>query len=90
MGSDDVALPSSSQPRGTAGTLFCHRFAGKLAEEGKSLDEIYNLTTEYERRIVSVGVALSTCSLPGLKRDLRLDGNIYELGLGVHGEPGVE
>ena len=90
IGADDVALPSSPQPRGTAGTLFCHRFAGRLAEEGKSLDEIYKLTSEYERRIVSVGAAMSSCSLPGVIRDTRLDGNVYELGLGVHGEPGVE
>ena len=33
---------------------------------------------------------MSTCSLPGVVRDTRLDGRIYELGLGVHGEPGVE
>ena len=33
---------------------------------------------------------MSSCSLPGVIRDTRLDGNVYELGLGVHGEPGVE
>lgn len=61
-----------------------------MAAEGRSLDEICKLLTEYERRIVSVGAALSTCSLPGVVKDKRLDENVYELGLGIHGEPGVE
>ena len=29
---DDTALPNSNHPRGIAGTVFIHRFAGKLAE----------------------------------------------------------
>lgn len=86
---DDTALPHSDHPRGVAGTVFVHRFAGKLAEAGKSLEEIYEAATEFERGIVSVGASLSTCNLPGLERNKRLDGNIYELGLGIHGEPGA-
>jgi dihydroxyacetone kinase len=66
------------------------RFAGRLAEEGKSLEEIYEKTTEYERKVISVGASLGTCSQPGIVKDLRLDGNNYELGLGIHGEPGAQ
>ena len=39
---------------------------------------------------MSVGASLSTCSQPGIKKDTRLDNNTYELGLGIHGEPGVK
>ena len=89
VAADDVALPDAKHPRGTAGTLFVHRFAGKLAAEGKTLEEIFESTTQYERGIVSVGASLTTCSLPGIKKDTRLDGAEYELGLGIHGEPGA-
>lgn len=63
--SDDTALPESHHPRGIAGTVFIHRFAGKMAEEGKSLEEIWSATTKYERGIISIGSSLSTCNLPG-------------------------
>jgi dihydroxyacetone kinase len=66
------------------------RFAGRLAEEGKSLEEIFEKTTEYERKVITVGASLGVCSLPGVVRDSRLDGNNYELGLGIHGEPGAQ
>ena len=49
------------------------RFAGRMAEEGKSLSEIFEKTTEYERKVVSVGASLGTCSLPGVVKDSRLD-----------------
>ena len=86
---DDVAIPESRHPRGMSGTLFVHRFAGRLAEAGKPLDEVYDSTTKYELGTVSVGASLSTCNLPGVKKDTRLDGPVYELGLGMHGEPGA-
>lgn len=38
--SDDTALPDSNHPRGVAGSVFVLRYAGRMAEEGKSLDEI--------------------------------------------------
>jgi len=89
VAADDTALPDAAHPRGTAGTVFVHRFAGKLAEEGKSLEEILERTAAYERGIISVGASLTTCSLPGVAKDARLDGAEYELGLGIHGEPGA-
>lgn len=61
-----------------------------MAEEGNSLSEIFKKTTEYERKVVSVGASLGTCSLPGVMKDSRLDKNSYELGLGIHGEPGAQ
>lgn len=48
------------------------------------------MTTEFNQNIFSVGASLGTCTLPGVVRDTRLDGNCYELGLGIHGEPGVQ
>ena len=87
---DDVALPEAKHPRGTAGTLFVHRYAGALAEEGKyDRLQIRKKCENYIKGIASVGASLTTCSLPGIKADTRLDGPEYELGLGIHGEPGA-
>jgi triose/dihydroxyacetone kinase / FAD-AMP lyase (cyclizing) len=87
---DDVALPDIAQPRGVAGTLFIHKIAGHLSEAGKGLDEIAAAARGAAVDIVSLGIALSSCSIPGHAHEERLGPNDGELGLGIHGEPGVE
>ncbi len=87
---DDVALPELPQPRGVAGTLFVHKIAGAMAESGASLDEV----TEASERIVmgakSLGMSLDTCTVPGSPKENRIPEGKAELGLGIHGEAGVE
>ncbi len=85
---DDIAIPGSTQPRGVAGTLFVHKYAGYLAEEGVSLARIKTLTETFSRQLYSLGMSLSTCSQPGRDFTERLTGDEAELGLGIHGEPG--
>ncbi|WP_027232203.1 dihydroxyacetone kinase subunit DhaK [Phyllobacterium sp. UNC302MFCol5.2] len=87
---DDIALPDLAQPRGIAGTLFVHKVAGFLAERGDALQDIAAAATAAAAEIVSLGVAYSTCSIPGQPQESRLGENEGELGLGIHGEPGVE
>lgn len=87
--SDDIALPDAKQPRGVAGTLFVHKVAGHAAEAGAPLDRVAALA----RRAAgakSLGIAVSTCTIPGSPRSERLAEGQAELGLGIHGEPGVE
>ncbi|MDP9291579.1 MAG: dihydroxyacetone kinase subunit DhaK [Verrucomicrobiota bacterium] len=88
--SDDVAIPGTKQPRGIAGTLFVHKIAGYLAEHGHSLEAVHAAAERVARRTYSLGISLSTCSVPGHPVDSRLAGDQAELGLGIHGEPGVE
>lgn len=87
---DDVALPELPQPRGVAGTLFVHKIAGAMAEDGASLTEI----TEASERIISgtksLGMSLDTCTVPGSPKENRIPEGKAELGLGIHGEAGVE
>lgn len=87
---DDIALPDLPQARGVAGTLFVHKIAGALAESGADLDTV----TAAARRVVagtkSIGMSLDTCTVPGSPKEDRIPEGMAELGLGIHGEAGVE
>ncbi|OWV77279.1 dihydroxyacetone kinase [Rhizobium sp. R339] len=87
---DDIALPGINQPRGVAGTLFVHKIAGYHAERGEDLKTVAARAKSAAGDIVSLGMSLSTCSVPGQAHADRLGANEGELGLGIHGEPGAE
>ncbi|MCD2183478.1 dihydroxyacetone kinase subunit DhaK [Rhizobium sp. GN54] len=87
---DDIALPDLPQPRGVAGTLFVHKIAGHLAEAGQGLEAVAAAARAAAADIVSLGMSLSTCSIPGQAHEDRLGPGEGELGLGIHGEPGAE
>jgi dihydroxyacetone kinase len=87
---DDIAIPGINQPRGVAGTLFVHKIAGFHAEAGADLKMVAAEAAAAARDIVSLGMSLSTCSVPGQAHEDRLGAKEGELGLGIHGEPGVE
>ncbi len=87
---DDIALPDIAQPRGVAGTLFVHKIAGHLSEAGNDLAEVAAAARAAAADIVSLGISLSSCSIPGQAHEERFGANDGELGLGIHGEPGVE
>lgn len=87
---DDVALPDLPQARGVAGTLLVHKIAGALAESGADLETV----TTAARRVItgtkSIGMSLDTCTVPGSPKEDRIPVGMVELGLGIHGEAGVE
>jgi len=87
---DDVALPDLPQARGVAGTLFVHKIAGATAEAGGDLATVTAAAEKAIDRIRSIGTSLSTCSVPGAPREDRIPQGKAELGLGIHGEAGVE
>ncbi|MEM9602197.1 MAG: dihydroxyacetone kinase subunit DhaK [Pseudomonadota bacterium] len=87
---DDIALPELPQPRGVAGTLFVHKVAGALAEAGKDLSEVAQAARSVIARVASIGMSLDTCTVPGSPKEDRIAPGKAELGLGIHGEPGVE
>jgi dihydroxyacetone kinase len=87
--SDDVALPDAPKPRGIAGTLFVHKIAGHFAEAGADLATVKQHAQDAAEATCSLGVSLSTCTVPGQKSESRLGEREAELGLGIHGEPGV-
>ena len=87
---DDIALPHLPQPRGVAGTLFVHKIAGALAEDGADLDAVTDAAKAAIKDMASIGTSLDTCTVPGSVKEDRIAPGMAELGLGIHGEAGVE
>ncbi|GBG24780.1 Triokinase/FMN cyclase [Hondaea fermentalgiana] len=91
---DDAALSGKGVTgrRGLAGTVLVHKVAGAVAAAGGDLDAVLAAAESVSSAVRTVGVALSTCNVPGKAISDRLvptDGKM-ELGLGIHGEPGRE
>ncbi len=89
---DDVALAKSEEHagrRGLAGTVLVHKIAGAAAAEGKDLPQVASIAQAAAEQIGTMGVALSAGTAPGVDEpSFKLDREV-ELGLGIHGEPGV-
>lgn len=89
---DDVAVEDSTYTtgrRGVAGTLIVEKIVGAAAEEGRSLAELKSLGDRVNARTRSLGVALTSCTVPAAgKPTFELGENEMEFGVGIHGEPG--
>jgi dihydroxyacetone kinase len=90
---DDVALAGSVQHagrRGLAGTVLVHKVAGAAAAAGAPLAEVAARAREAAGAVRTMGVALSACTVPAAGRPgFTLAEDEIEVGLGIHGEPGV-
>lgn len=86
---EDIAIKGADQPRGLAGTLFIHKVAGHYAEQGASLEKVKEMAEECNKRIATIGVAITNCRIPGVNYTDRIKEGEAELGLGIHGEPGI-
>jgi triose/dihydroxyacetone kinase / FAD-AMP lyase (cyclizing) len=90
---DDVALAGvrdHAGSRGLAGTVFVHKIAGAAAWEGKSLPEVARVAEHAAGALATMGVCLSPGIIPAIgKPNFVLGDAEVELGLGIHGEPGV-
>ncbi|OCN02419.1 dihydroxyacetone kinase subunit DhaK [Clostridium sp. W14A] len=91
---DDVAVENStftSGRRGIAGTLFVHKIAGAKAESGGTLDEVKAVAEKVIANVRSMGMAISPCTVPEAgKPSFVLKENEMEIGMGIHGEPGIQ
>jgi dihydroxyacetone kinase-like protein len=91
---DDIASAPRGQEddrRGTAADLFVIKIAGAAAQRGWPLGEVVRAATKARDNCRSLGVALSSCTLPGRPSPIFSIGD-HEMmvGMGLHGEPGVE
>ena len=90
---DDVALNGSGSAtgaRGLAGTVFVHKLVGAAAAEGKTLTDLASLGKAVVRSLATMGISFSAGISPAVgKPSFELDEDEMELGLGIHGEPGV-
>ena len=89
---DDVAVEHEQEGvgrRGIAGTVFVHKIAGAAAASGFPLSGVRRLAAQATANLFSMGVGLSTCTVPGGVPGFTLDEDEVEFGLGIHGESGV-
>lgn len=91
---DDVASAPKEEKdrrRGIAGEFFVTKIAGAAAEKNYTLDEVIQVANKANDYTRTMGVGLTPCSLPQTgKPSFELEENEMEIGLGHHGEPGVE
>ena len=91
---DDVALKGTGQAtgaRGLAGTVFIHKLLGAAAAEGRSLADLASVGKDSVASLATVGVSFSAGTSPAVgKPSFELGEHEMELGLGIHGEPGVK
>jgi dihydroxyacetone kinase-like protein len=89
---DDVAVEAStwsSGRRGVAGTLIVEKMVGAAAEQGATMSQLKDLGDRINRRTRSMGVALTSCTVPAAgKPTFTLGDDEMEMGVGIHGEPG--
>lgn len=91
---DDVAVDDregTTGRRGVAGTVFVHKVAGAAADLGGNLDDVYRVAKEVCDNVRTIGMATSPCLVPGRdKPNFELAEGEIEMGIGIHGEPGVK
>ena len=89
---DDVAVETSTWStgrRGVAGTLIVEKIVGAAAEQGATLAQLKALGDRVNRQTRSMGVALTSCTVPAAgKPTFALGEDEMEMGVGIHGEPG--
>ena len=90
---DDVASAPKGQEnkrRGVAGLFFVYKIAGASAAGGAALDEVRRIAEKTCSNIRTMGVALSACTIPEAgKPTFEIAEGEMEIGMGIHGEPGI-
>ncbi|MBL7573890.1 dihydroxyacetone kinase subunit DhaK [Staphylococcus saccharolyticus] len=87
---DDIAISDPEKRRGVAGTVFVHKYAGYLAENGVALSEIKSKIEAILPEIKSIGMALTPPMVPTTgKNGFDIEDNEMEIGIGIHGEKGL-
>lgn len=91
---DDVASAPKGEEdkrRGVAGLFYAYKIAGAAAEKMYSLKEVKEVAQKAVNNTRTMGVALSSCTVPEAgKPTFTIDDDEMEIGMGIHGEPGIE
>ncbi len=90
---DDVASAPPEEHekrRGVAGMVYAFKLAGAAAEEGRDLEAVTAVAQKAADACRSIGAALSSCTVPQAgKPTFDIADDEMEMGMGIHGEPGV-
>ncbi len=91
---DDVASAPRSERdhrRGVAGIFFAYKIAGAKADTMAGLEEVKTTADDVIENTCTMGVALTPCTIPAVgKPTFTIADDEMELGMGIHGEPGIE
>lgn len=91
---DDVASAPKdriSDRRGIAGNVFVIKIAGAKTEEMATLEEVKTVAQKANANLRTMGVAIAPCTIPAAgKPHFTLKEDEMEVGLGIHGEPGLQ
>ncbi|WP_102108987.1 dihydroxyacetone kinase subunit DhaK [Oceaniglobus roseus] len=90
---DDVASAKPEEKekrRGVAGMVYAFKIAGAAAEAGQDLENVTRIAQKTADNCRSIGAALSSCTVPQAgKATFHIEEDEMEMGMGIHGEPGV-
>ncbi|MDE3240135.1 MAG: dihydroxyacetone kinase subunit DhaK, partial [Paracoccaceae bacterium] len=93
VGNDDLAssvVGEEHKRRGVAGIFFIYKAAGAAAREGRPLEEVVRVANKVRQRTRTIGVALSSCVVPEIGHaTFSIGEDEMEIGMGIHGEPGI-
>jgi len=91
---DDVASAPPAEAdrrRGVAGMVYAFKLAGAKADAGGDLDEVAAIARKTLENTRTIGVALSSCTVPQAgKPTFTIGEGEMEIGMGIHGEPGMK
>ena len=94
VANDDVASAPKAEAekrRGVAGEILMWKCGGAKAAQGASLDEVIATAQKAIDNTRSVGIGLSSCTIPSNgKPNFHIEAGKMEVGIGHHGEPGIE
>ncbi|QVK19838.1 dihydroxyacetone kinase subunit DhaK [Mycoplasmatota bacterium] len=94
VGADDVASAKKGEEhkrRGVAGIFYMFKIAGAAADEMMDLDNVKRVAEKVGANVRTMGVALSPCIIPEIgKANFTVEDGMMELGMGIHGEPGID
>ena len=93
LGTDDIASAGPGEAekrRGVAGIIYAYKIAGAAAATGADLEEVTRLAQKAVDRTRTIGIALAPCQVPGAdKPTFSIADDEIEMGMGIHGEPGI-
>ena len=91
---DDIASASAdeaSKRRGVAGMVYAFKTAGAAAEEGMNLDAVTEIAERTVKNLRTLGFATGPCIVPDVgKPTFTIKDDEMEVGMGIHGEPGID
>ena len=94
LGADDVASAHSDEKdtrRGIAGIFYAYKMAGAKAAQMADLDEVKRIADKAGENTATMGVALSPCTIPAVgEPTFALEEDQMEIGMGIHGEQGID